>query len=179
MRSKREAKWGAAVLALATAPAGFGQVAGVPVAPVSTTASASTVREIDDLNTGGRWLLVRDGAHPGGPGHLVLVGTLEFGKPRTGSSQSLARQKEIGMPLDSKTMQQQATVPLPVVRTGDRLIVEEHSAVVDARLEAVALGPAAAGASLNVRLEIGGKVLRAVALEPGRAALAPETGVQP
>ena len=68
---------------------------------------------------------------------------------------------------------------LPVIRAGDRLIVEEHTAVVEARLEAVALGPAASGSPFQVRLTIGGKVVRAVALGPGRAAFAAETEARP
>jgi flagella basal body P-ring formation protein FlgA len=67
----------------------------------------------------------------------------------------------------------------PVIRAGERLIVEESTAVVDARLEAVALGPAAIGSPLNVKLAIGGKVVRAVALAPGRAAFQAETEVSP
>jgi flagella basal body P-ring formation protein FlgA len=66
-----------------------------------------------------------------------------------------------------------------VIRAGDRLIVEENTAVVEARLEAVALGAAAPGSTFNVRLRIGGRVLRAVALGPGRAALAPVNGIEP
>ena len=55
----------------------------------------------------------------------------------------------------------------PVIHAGDVLIVEEHTAVVEARLEAVALGPAAAGAIFRARLKIGGKVVRAVAVSAG------------
>ena len=36
-----------------------------------------------------------------------------------------------------------------------------------------------AGSALEVRLAIGGRVVRAVALGPGRAAFQPETGVRP
>ena len=57
----------------------------------------------------------------------------------------------------------------PLIRSGDRLVIEENSAVVEARLEAVALGPAAVGAEFKARLAIGGRVVRAVALGPGRA----------
>ena len=66
-----------------------------------------------------------------------------------------------------------------VVRAGDRLIVEEHTARVDAALEARALASAVAGAALVVRLTLGGKVVRVVALGPGRAAFQPETAVRP
>jgi hypothetical protein len=66
-----------------------------------------------------------------------------------------------------------------VIHTGDLLIVEESSAVVDVRLAAVALAPAAGGSPLKVRLAIGGAIVHAIALGPGRAALAPETGLRP
>ncbi len=43
--------------------------------------------------------------------------------------------------------------PAPVIHPGDALVVEEHTAVVDARLEAVALGSAAAGEELQGAVE--------------------------
>jgi flagella basal body P-ring formation protein FlgA len=64
-----------------------------------------------------------------------------------------------------------------IIRGGDRLVVEQNTAVIEARLEAVALGPARRGATFQARLKIGGKVVRVVALAPGRAELAPEIGV--
>jgi hypothetical protein len=66
-----------------------------------------------------------------------------------------------------------------IIRTGDRVRVEEHTPVVDADLESVALGPAIAGASLNVRLRIGGRVVRAVAVAPGRAQIGDDAEVTP
>jgi predicted secreted protein len=66
-----------------------------------------------------------------------------------------------------------------VIHTGDALILEENTALVEARLEAVALGPAVSGLAFNVRLKIGGNVVRAVALGPGRAAFAPESEARP
>jgi flagella basal body P-ring formation protein FlgA len=68
---------------------------------------------------------------------------------------------------------------IPVIRSGDRLIVEEHTARVDAVLEARAMNPAAVGGALDVRLTIGGVVVRAVALGPGRAAFQTGSGVRP
>ena len=67
----------------------------------------------------------------------------------------------------------------PMIRAGDRLIVEEHSAVADARLEATSMGSAAVGAEFEARLKIGGKVVKVTALAPGKAELAPETKAQP
>jgi hypothetical protein len=127
---------------------------------VSGVAPGDVVREIDDPHTGARWLLLRDSDHPGGPGRLVLVS-----ETRTGALPA----EQTGMAALSDL------TPLkPVVRAGDRVIVEESSPVVEARLEAVALGPAVVGSAFNVRLKIGGKIVRALALAPGRAALALE-----
>jgi hypothetical protein len=121
--------------------------------------AGEVVREIDDVHTGARWLLLRNSLHPERPGRLVMAalgrdwqaGAVFTGLGGTGLAE---------------------VVPPPVaIRRGDALIVEEHTAIADAALEAVALGPAAVGSALEVRLKIGGKVLRAVAISPGRALL--------
>lgn len=114
----------------------------------SRVSPADIVREIDDPHTGDRWLLMRDASHPGGPGRLLLVSAARIELRQTG--------------LEAET------VP-PVIRTGDRVIVEENTAVLESRLEAIALSPAIAGSALNVRLILGGKVVRVVAAGPGRA----------
>jgi hypothetical protein len=114
------------------------------------------LREIDDPNSGTRWLLVRDISNPGGPGRLELV----FPARDPG-----ARWKE------AKVLGVAQTRPVTIIRAGEKLVVEEHSATTDAYLEGVALGPAGLGSPLNVRLSIGGRVVRTVAVAPGRAAL--------
>lgn len=65
---------------------------------------------------------------------------------------------------------QRADAPL-VVRAGDRLIVSEETPAAAIRIAVVALEPARLGATLRVRPAIGNRVLRAVALGDGRAAL--------
>jgi hypothetical protein len=62
--------------------------------------------------------------------------------------------------------------PSVVIHAGDRLVVEEHTAVAQGYLDAVALNAAEVGGTLDIRLKIGSKVRRAVAIAPGRAALA-------
>ncbi len=114
------------------------------------------IRVIDDAQLGDRWLLLRDPERPGGPGRLVL-------DARQSDTQGHAK-KDDTQPRESS----------PVIRAGDALIVEEHTAVVDARLEAIALSSAAKGAEVKARLKIGGRVVWVVALAPGRAILAPE-----
>ena len=168
-----------ALLALAASPELLSQAAGSrPANPASSLplaagvessasayAAAQAIREIDDPHTGGRWLLLRDAGHPGGPGRLVLVGGLR----------NAAWEKERAGAPSGATPAHDRLPPGPVIRAGDLLVVEETTAVVEARLEAVALAPAAIGSQLEVRLRIGGRVVKAVALAPGRAAFVPET----
>jgi hypothetical protein len=123
-------------------------------APVSPPIRGEIVREIDDPHLGDRWLLERDPSHPGGPGRMVLLSGVRPGSGAAG---------------------RQPWTPTPVIRLGERIVVEEHTPVVDARLEAVALNPAMAGSVFNVRLSVGGRTMRAVALGPGRAVLEGET----
>jgi hypothetical protein len=89
--------------------------------------------------------------HPGGPGRLVPLGA----------------GRHADLPLHTAKL----AMAVPVIRAGDRIVVEEHTDVVDAVLEAVALGPAVEQGPLDVRLRIGGRVVRVVALAPGRARL--------
>jgi hypothetical protein len=135
---------------LVDAPAGRGIDRGI----------SEVVREIDDPSTGRQWLLERDSNRPGGPGHLVLAGESSGSQPsqRAGSAPG-------------------SSAAVPVIRAGDRLVVEEDTPLVEARLEAVALNAAMAGALLKVRLAIGGRVVSALAVAPGRAELAPGSGL--
>ena len=119
-------------------------------------AAGDVQREIDDPHLGNRWFLVRDPSRPGGPGLMV---------PATAGQKAA--------PVRTKS------AALPVIRTGDLLIVEENTPLVEARLEAVALSPAQPGSAFNVRLVAGGKVVRAVALGQGRAVFAPEKAIRP
>jgi hypothetical protein len=153
-----------AVLAM-TAPMVFGQAAASSSAGprflISSSApvSASSVggdeiiREIDDPRNGDRWLLVRGDSHSGGPGLLLLVSAVQIKTRRAG---------------------QEMAAPPPIIRAGDRVIVEENTAVAEARLEAVALTPAWPGSLFSVRLTMGGSVLRVLAAGPGRAILQQE-----
>jgi hypothetical protein len=125
-----------------------------------TPATAEALREIDDPHSGARWLLMRDEAHPGGPGRLVLLQP-HFSIERVGA------------------VQPRSPIPLPVIRAGDRVQVEEHTQVVDAVLDAIALGTAVAGAPLRLRLKLGGRVVRALAVSRGRAALIHEAEARP
>jgi len=153
-----------ALAALAWAPAigqvgvsGSGERAGTsPTAPIGF----QVLREIDDPYSGDHWFLLRDQVHPGGPGRLVRATADHIGEPGTGPN---PRPKAAIPPLR------------PVIHAGDRLIVEEHTAVADVFLEATALASSPLAVPFNARMRMGGRVVRVVALAPGRAVFEPET----
>ena len=118
------------------------------------------VREIEDPHSGDRWLLVRQAEYPGGPGRLLLA---RWTSLDGNSPVALAVRPHVA----------------PVIRAGDRVTVEEHTARVDAVLAAVALGSAAPGALLRVRLAVGGRVVQAIATAAGHATLALDAEGQP
>jgi len=116
--------------------------------------SRRVVRAMDDRNTNLRWLLLKDGQHPTGPGRLVAIQT---------SSRNAAA-------ADSQRL---GSGPVrPLIKIGDRVVVEEHTRAFDARFEAVALEAASAGSNLRVRLRLGGKIVDAVAQGPGLVEMA-------
>jgi hypothetical protein len=125
-----------------------------PVAP----APVHVFREIKDPQSGADWVILPNAANPGGPGRMVL-------ERQVSPSNATAEAKKIA--------------PIVAIHLGDRVVVEEHTRVAEAYLEAVALEPAVAGGSFRVRLKIGGKVVRVMAIAPGRAAFTLVPGVQP
>ncbi len=127
---------------------------------------ATAIREILDPHTGMHWLLLRDTVHPGGPGRLVRVVTeIDTGSSNVESKRDVLRMSAFEVP------------PRPVIRAGDRLIVEENTPTIEARLEAIALGAAAPGSMIQARLKIGGRIVPVIARTQGHAVLAPETEV--
>ena len=175
MRMKNLCMIGLAVLIASHASAMDGQATGrnhsvtqvLPSANAQAEKQTDVVREIDDPHIGDRWMLVRDPVHPGGPGRLVLaadVNGIRLGK--------MTVAPRMPAPRSSSTPERS------VIHAGDKLIVEEHTAIVDARLEGIALSPAIGRAFLRVRLSIGGEVVRAMAVGPALAELLPrsETG---
>ena len=125
--------------------------------------SSSVLREIDDPASGARWLLVRDQNDPGAPGRLLLLSASQ--------TLRLSHSQASSLPLV-------ALLPV-VVRAGDSLILEEHTARADVRLEAVALGPARAGDAIRARLNLGGSIVRAIVSGPHRATLLSSTEARP
>jgi hypothetical protein len=133
------------------------------VGEAQRTGGTNAIRLIRDPHTALHWLLERDPARPGGPGRMILLGEKDSSQME---SHGTARQiSEINL-----------STPRQVIRSGDRLVIEEHSAVVEARFECVALGPAIEGQEFRARLAIGGKMVRAVAIAPGLAVFAPDAG---
>ncbi len=138
-----------------------------------SVSAGEEVRVVDDGATGDRWLLLRDGADPGGPGRMVRVESAESGSENgAGSEPAQASPQRAAHAAAGSAIH-------PVVRAGDAIVVEEHTKVVDARLEATALASAGPGSEFQARLKIGGKVIRVVALGQGRAELEPDTKARP
>lgn len=146
--------------ALAVAAETMGGKDAAPAVIVSSgplvSSAAPVVREINDPALGVLWLLIKDPQHSGGPGKFVMV------------------DKTKGLRSADASALQGIEQALPVIHAGERVVVEEHSAVVDARLEGTALEPALQGAPLRVRLKLSGQVVHAIAQASGRALLAPE-----
>jgi len=136
------------------------------IAETSPDRGGQVMREIADPSTGDLWLLVRDVDRPAGPGRLVLAQ-----QPTGTSGVHQTRGSSAAQPVPAKEHS--------VIHAGDGLMVEEHTAVADVRLEAVALEPAVKGACFKARLKLGGKVVRAMAVSPGHAVLAPDSEVAP
>jgi hypothetical protein len=178
----RRKLWAALCCGLASVPGAWGQAAGSAAVMLSSGSSAlelerplpagQVVREIDDPHLGSRWLLYRDPTHPGGPGRLVQAGQVYARPVQAGKAAPGEGPAAGSAPLTGK-------LDRPVIHAGDRVILEEDTPVVEARLEAVALNPALAGSPLRVRLRIGGKVVAATALATGRVELAPQAEVVP
>ena len=119
------------------------------------------LRSIDDSPAGSRWLLIRNPAHPAGPGRLVNAPSADGEEPALVPDQTMAlKVRDILPPLQL------------VIRGGDALIVEDDNGNANVRLEAVALGPAAVGSEFQARLKIGCASIKVVALAPGRAKIA-------
>jgi hypothetical protein len=126
--------------------------------------AAETVRAVGDPATGDCWLLERHNGHSGGPGRWLRTARGDAACGKAGGAPEASR------------MRAGERAGEPVIRAGERIVVEAKTPVFQARLEAVALEPGWPGAVLRVRLPGRGSVLHAVALGPGRARLLPERG---
>jgi hypothetical protein len=114
---------------------------------------------------GSCWTLEPNAAHPEGPGQWREererggCGTAPHAGNREGLTPGTAR------------------IPVrPIIRSGDRLTIEDDSDRVETRLQGVALGSAAPGEIFPVRLPTTQSEMRAIALSSGRARLVNRTG---
>jgi hypothetical protein len=115
----------------------------VRVLPAQEPASGERI----DGQTGAVWALVRDRAHPADLPRWLLV---EAGNTMDDAARPVRREP-------------------PVIHAGDRIVVEEHTAVADARFEAMALTSAPKGDRLRARIAIGGRIVLAQAIGAGEA----------
>ncbi|MGA2250431.1 hypothetical protein [Terracidiphilus sp.] len=117
-------------------------------------AGGRIVSEITDPGTGARWVLMRDVEHPAAPAYWLLA---EAGKQRAAGAGAKATERNL------------------VIRAGDKIVVEEQTAVMSAWLEATALTSAGSGGELRARLAIGGRVMAVRAIAPKTAEMEEET----
>lgn len=163
VRQTRRGGWSFLALALAAQALAAQQLmrpANASSGPRSTPGS-SIVRELEDAQTGDRWLLVRDPNRPAGPGRWILI-----------SGPGLAGRT----PEQLADLKPLAELPRPeplVLRAGDHVRVEKKTARMDACYEGVALEPAVKNALVPVRLKMGALV-RGRVLAPGLVALTEE-----
>ena len=136
--------------------------------------AGTVIHEIDDPWSGARWLLSWDKDYPAGPGWLVLSGSNPDDSKLSASRTERGAVKNQALESTSKSVCEDRAQLSPIIRAGDRLVVEEHTVRVDALLDGVALAPAAAGSSLPVRLKFGAQIVRAIAKAPGLATLVAE-----
>ena len=144
---------GAGALAILAAAALLPAQSGTGGADRSVAAGESSVyASVRDDATGIHWVLLRGGEDSGGPGRWV-------------------RTENGAGPVAGKAPRRERHAAPAVIHAGDKVIVEDHTAVAELRLQAVALEPAAAGARLRIRLTAGGRSVAAIALGAGRAQL--------
>jgi hypothetical protein len=117
----------------------------------SAAAGERIVREIKDPHSGTLWRLYANAENPAGPGRLVMAGREEHGTSFTAQTKK----------------------SVPAIHAGQRVMVEEHSSAVEAYLEGTALESSPVGSRLQVRLRMGGKVVRALVTAPGRVEVQP------
>lgn len=115
------------------------------------------IRIIADPATHQQWMLLQNLSQPASPALLLL-------RSRDISCAGLAPERS-----KLPSLSDAQSLSLPVIRTGDHLILSEHTRAIDAELEAVALTSAAIGESLTVRLKFGGRTVSAIATARGRA----------
>lgn len=130
--------------------------------PAAKLKASPAVRVIEDRPQGLQWLLLRNADHPGGPGMLVpqLWEKVDLNAPQSDERSALQTRANV-MRLR------------PVIRAGERLTIEDDSPMAHLRIEAVAMMPASAEEVFKVSLSVGGATVKAIALGPGRAKLAP------
>jgi hypothetical protein len=126
-------------------------------------------REMIDPCLGTRWRLEADAAHPGWPARLVLVERSD-GRNAIADGQLAIGVEQVAI------VGRRSAIPVRqiAIHAGDRIELEQENGPVHARLQALALGSAAAGQALKVRLmqatsgsNFNGPTVAAVALGPG------------
>lgn len=119
-------------------------------------AQGELLREFTDPCLGTHWQLRADPVHPEGPRRLILLDPL--GTRRRGPEDQTvsARLKpQAGQEFKEGEGETPNLTPPLVIRAGDRVIVDQQTPLLHARLQAVALESAGVGQRVRVRLGAG------------------------
>jgi hypothetical protein len=138
-----------------SAPSSMGDINPRSVAP----SRSAGCHVIEDHSNHQLWLLTRNPDRPEAPATLIPIlpglsdssPSEQGGKPRTAIS-----------PVKRG---------VTIIRSGEAVALYEDSSFMRLRLGGIALSTAAVGENITVRLTIGGRPLRAIAIGPGRAQL--------
>ncbi len=148
-----------------------------PVAAQQKSAS-ECVRVVEDRATGLRWRVERQGG--GKPNRMVLIegsSKQECASSSAGRGTEEQGAKAAQSAAGNSARSSAATEAAPVIQVGERIVVVQKGAALEARFPAVALAAAVPGGPVLARLEIGngdfgkraGRVVRATAVARGLA----------
>lgn len=122
------------------------------------------IRLIEDPSTHVRWMLFEELNRPAAP--ALLMPTADTLSCRASAAVRGIRSAQV----------RSVFHPSPIVHAGDQLTAVQHTAIADVHLQAVALGSAAAGQTLRVRLKSNGRILSVVVDAPGNATIVAAQG---
>ena len=118
------------------------------------------VRVVEDHSSHRQWLVERNLERPGWPGRVVPL------------RQQLLCGDEASLRRNSTGKRMAGGASDMVIRAGEALIIVEDTKAAHAELTAIAVSNGRRGDEISARLRSSGKLVKAIAAGPGRAALA-------
>jgi hypothetical protein len=152
---------------------------------LSASAGSAGSREFFDPCLRSHWQLQTNPAHPEQPGRLVLVNPngAHPGQPARAPGELVSPTSHF---VEGRINPAHAASP-PIIRAGDRVIVNQQTRVLHAHLSAIALESATPGQRIRVRLAAGtpsarvldATIITVLATAPGQAQWPTDEGTRP